>query len=562
MAAVFSVSLVPAAAPQAPAWALTDAAYPPGYPFRHGGWAFAEGCTREGFETWLCIRNQTWPNRYTPADVKCKLEVWYITNAGLLDKKYYDLPLGARFTINVNAEIGPGHDVSFLLFLYLNKLGTGGIVVERPMYFAYAGRGGHELWQGGHVAYGFPCRRDENSLNKDPKISAPGDEICGKRFYFAEGTTRQDSERHFDEWICVLNPEPEPAKLTFNYMIEGEGLKTVTETLPPQHRGTWYVADHIGKNKDVSLELLSDVGVVAERPMYFKYRSVNPARPGRAWYGGHVIMGLCPTWTNYDEEYSCAAFPFAPTTYIPGMGWGDTWLCLQNPHDFPINVEITAVTAGGIMGLVKTLPPKRRTTFYYPEILQELGASSPGAGGFVVRLHQESHPNGVQPYAFFMERPVYMEFDSLPAAGQTPSGGTTGRGRYEARGGMAEGCTRPGFKCWLAMNKYVTKFNVKNPEILGERWDDPTKQDEVWFGWECIFPADSSPDPHGPCVQRTISIAQTKRAGISRWWETYLWLANNDFPDTDLTIRSNRFTERVMVFLYRGKWAGMHTAMP
>ncbi len=111
------------------------------------------------------------------------------------------------------------------------------------------------------------------------------------------------------------------------------------------------------------------------------------------------------------------------------------------------------------------------------------------------------------------------------------------------------------------MNKYVT-MGPQSAAGLAKGWDDPESQGNVWFSWKCVFPADSSPDPAGPSVERTATQAQLKRAGMAHWWDTYLWYANAEFPDADLTFKCDKYTERVMVFLYRGKWAGMHSAMP
>lgn len=264
----------------------------------------AEGCTRPGFETWLTILNASiGGEKGDPPKEECyvNLQIDYTTNEGVVASKTYPLPMQARTTINVNAEIGGGYDVSFKMRSVSNMYRTNiRVYIERPMYFSYGGLGGHEPWQGGHV------NTASNAFDYE-------DQVLVTKQYFAEGTTRPG----FEEWICVLNPNDEPTKLTFNYMIQGVGLETHVETLAAKHRGTWYVPNHVGMNRDVSLELVSDQPVLAERPMYFAYGSVS--RPGHTWYGGHITTGIAEQ--KIPNGY-INTFAFAPLAYVSGMGWG------------------------------------------------------------------------------------------------------------------------------------------------------------------------------------------------------------------------------------------------
>jgi hypothetical protein len=88
-------------------------------------WYFAEGCTRDGFDCWLCVMNP----QETPAD----LEVSFLTPAGMEFQKKNLIPPLSRYTMNVADVVGEGQDVSMVVKSSIP------VVAERPMYFAYHG---------------------------------------------------------------------------------------------------------------------------------------------------------------------------------------------------------------------------------------------------------------------------------------------------------------------------------------------------------------------------------------------------------------------------------------
>ncbi|MCJ7652919.1 MAG: DUF5719 family protein [Actinobacteria bacterium] len=101
-------------------------------------WYFAEGTTRPGFQTYLCISN--------PHFQDVEVTVRYITNQeGANETKTEKVTVAgnSRHTIRVNEVVGEGKDVSFEV--------TSGvpIVVERPMYFSTGG------YVGGGASLGF-----------------------------------------------------------------------------------------------------------------------------------------------------------------------------------------------------------------------------------------------------------------------------------------------------------------------------------------------------------------------------------------------------------------------
>ena len=75
--------------------------------------------------------------------------------------------------------------------------------------------------------------------------------------------------------------------MTINYFVEGGGLIAVPQ--PPvgaNSRYTVYVNGNAGENLPISAEVVSDVPIIVERPMYFSY--------GAGWTGGHDVLGFTP----------------------------------------------------------------------------------------------------------------------------------------------------------------------------------------------------------------------------------------------------------------------------
>ena len=206
-------------------------------------WYFAEGTTREGFEEWLCVLNA--------GGREAVVEFDFIMPGGETHKAYYNVPAASRFSLNVNAEVGPDKDVA------ARVSSAEEIFVERAMYFNYKG-----TMAGGSATLG----------SRHP----------GTSWYFAEGTTRSG----FEEWLTLANPGDEDALVTVEYLLgTGQGDNVVEEWLvPARSRATVNVNLAVGPDKDVSIRVTSDRAVVAERPMYFNY---GP----QGWRGGSCGMG-------------------------------------------------------------------------------------------------------------------------------------------------------------------------------------------------------------------------------------------------------------------------------
>ena len=98
-------------------------------------WFFAEGCTYDNFDEYICVGN--------PGEETAQVTLRFM----LRDGAPVDHPLSVdphqRATVMVADIVGRGQDVS------TEVLSDNPVVVERPMYFNYNG------WTGGHDVVGF-----------------------------------------------------------------------------------------------------------------------------------------------------------------------------------------------------------------------------------------------------------------------------------------------------------------------------------------------------------------------------------------------------------------------
>jgi DNA-binding beta-propeller fold protein YncE len=270
---------------------------------------FAEGTTREGFHTYLCMQN--------PNDAAASVTVTYMFDNTPPQDQAVTLDPHSRKTIDVNEAVGDGRDVSIVVNSDLP------IVAERPMYFKYNGR-----ITGGHVVIGAT----------EPDT----------HFYLAEGTTRAG----FAEYLCLLNPGETDANVTLRYMFTDGTKIEKNVVVGATSRHTVNVRDDVGDEKDVAVEIISDQPVVVERPMYFVYRGII--------FGGHNVVATSDLGTN---------FYFAEGTTRPGF---EEWICLFNPGDADAEVTITCMLSdGSTIPLTLTVGAHSRATVFINQIVPE-----------------------------------------------------------------------------------------------------------------------------------------------------------------------------------------------
>jgi photosystem II stability/assembly factor-like uncharacterized protein len=250
---------------------------------------FAEGCTRDGFDEWLCLQN--------PGSETLAVNATYMLFGGSPVERTYNVPATSRMSVNVNQEVGPGQDVSVRL------IAEGEFYAERPMYFDYKMNQPGFNWTGGHCVTG---------------AVSPGSD-----WYFAEGTTRSG----FEEWICVLNPNDATVRVNVDYIMAGAYTIQKQYDVNANSRFTMFANGDVGPDQDVSVHVHCDQGVVVERPMYFNYHG--------KWDGGHIVMGTdCPKYQWY----------FAEGSTQPGF---EEWLAVQNSNSQQASITVNFLKSDG-----------------------------------------------------------------------------------------------------------------------------------------------------------------------------------------------------------------------
>ncbi len=253
-------------------------------------WSFAEGCTRPGFEEWLCLANP----QQSPSQVNISMHL----NDGREIARTISIPAGQRRTLFINQEVGGAFDVSIHLHSELP------VVAERVIYFNYRG------WQGGHASLG---ETSPESVR-----------------YFAEGHTSPI----FDTYLCLYSPvldldQPsEPVPVSVTYYFDDGSTQQQSLLLPKNLRYTINVNSVVGQNRNLSIKV--DGGseaVMAERPIYFNYRGYCR--------GGHVTSGTAQPHTSWI---------FAEGNTRPGF---EEYLCVLNPNPQQANVAVDFVTGNG-----------------------------------------------------------------------------------------------------------------------------------------------------------------------------------------------------------------------
>jgi hypothetical protein len=341
---------------------------------------FAEGYTGDGFREYICLGN--------PANSVAHCTVTYLFPAGGSQEEELEVAAGSRCTINVNASIGDGREVSALVESDMP------IAAERPMYFTYKG-----VWTGGHDAVGA----------RSPSTT----------WYFAEGYTGPG----FEEWLCVMNPGDTAAGLEFRFQTQekGEVIKT-GYAVPPRSRASFPVNDILGEGYQASLELRSDTPVVAERPMYFDYTGPG----GKHWQGGHCAAGAVSLSTRHH---------FAEGTTRNGF---EEWLTIQNPNAVDITVNASYQMGTGQGESVDggyAVPAGSRITVFVP--------LETGNGKDVSVLLSSTLP-------FLAERPMYFDYhhgDIVAQGGHCAMGIPLPSMQWF----FAEGYTGAGFDEWLCL---------------------------------------------------------------------------------------------------------------
>ncbi len=253
-------------------------------------WYLAEGTTAWGFDTYITIEN--------PSADRLTARLTYMdphpaSGSGVISRRTVSLPPASQTTVDPRWDID---NVDFSTRVDCLEGKT--IAVDRTM--TWTGKGARSCEA--HTSIG---------------VNAPSE-----TWYLPEGS----SAWGFETWTLVLNPNDARANVKLTYMVEGRGPVTLDKTIPANSRATYSMARDVesATGVDASVEVVSDLPVVAERSMYRNDRRE-----------GHCSLGAAAPGPGWLLAEGSTAWGF--TTYV----------LIQNPGELPAEISATYMTPEG-----------------------------------------------------------------------------------------------------------------------------------------------------------------------------------------------------------------------
>ncbi|HEY5527722.1 MAG TPA: hypothetical protein VIK02_09080, partial [Candidatus Anoxymicrobiaceae bacterium] len=194
----------------------------------------AEGTTAWGFTTWVLIQN--------PASSPSSVTITYMTPSGKKAQPSFSLPGNSRKTIKVNDVPGMGN-TDFSTQVH----GSQPVIAERSMY-----------WDNGT---GEACH---DSIGMDKAHTT---------FYLPDGQTSGG----YETWTLVQNPNTTAVNVEVSYLKAGGGVITLTNSIPPNSRMTFNMADKITSGRASIMVTSKTAGkkIMVERAMYWNNKGAG-----------------------------------------------------------------------------------------------------------------------------------------------------------------------------------------------------------------------------------------------------------------------------------------------
>ena len=203
------------------------------------------------------------------------------------------------------------------------------IIAERAMYLP-----GPRVFEGGHESAG---------VNSPSRV-----------WFLAEGATGS----FFDCFVLLGNPNDAPAHATMTYLLPSGVTIVRAVTIPARSRITINVetVDPALANADVSTTIVSDVGIVAERAMYWPNIALG-------WREAHNSFGVTESalrWGLADGR-------------IGGPRNFQTFVLLANPNPHPAEVDVRFLKTASSAERSYVLAPFSRRSIFVNSEVPELG---------------------------------------------------------------------------------------------------------------------------------------------------------------------------------------------
>jgi uncharacterized protein YkwD len=151
----------------------------------------------------------------------------------------------------------------------------------------------------------------------------------------------------FESYLLLMNPNEQAARVDVTFQGEDGSNQSFQYTVGANSRFTVPVRETVGCGS-FSTDVESDIPVLAERAMYFRYQ-------GRT--GGHDSIGAIQPSNNwfFAEGYTGDSF--------------DTWILLQNPSDSDALVTLSFMRSdGGVITRQVNIPSRRRNSVHVDEV--------------------------------------------------------------------------------------------------------------------------------------------------------------------------------------------------
>lgn len=222
----------------------------------------------------------------------------YYAGGNVVGKQSTTVPAGGRGTITPGMIKLPSHSLAVVT-------STAPVMVERPTYFLNESQG----VSGAYDVVGAP-----NPAND---------------WFFAEGYTGAGTQEN----LTIANPNTSAATVNVTLKSQIGGVtKTFGITVGAQSQTIWNVNQNNTFNgtPEVSAEVKSNINIVVQREMYFRYHHTATGAAAVYANGGTDSLGLVgPVAINYS---------FAEGYTYPGY---NEWLTLQNPNATDETITIT-----------------------------------------------------------------------------------------------------------------------------------------------------------------------------------------------------------------------------
>ncbi|GAC1389603.1 MAG: hypothetical protein NVSMB38_04320 [Ktedonobacteraceae bacterium] len=229
-------------------------------------WYFAEGSVGNSFQEYLTLLNTS------TSQIANVTTTYLFENKPSITKQHTVAP-STRATVSVNSDLNVATTAPQQAVATIVQASVP-IVAERPLYFNF---------------HGVNSGTDVVGATNAGQTS----------FYFAEGDTRHDATRAYSTYVTLLNPSTtQTAHVSINYYNGGlRGTQTVN--VGPMQRGTGTPVA-LNLYQQVAIQVTSDIGIVAERPLYFS-DSITTA--GGRTIGAASATGATTLGTNAGSDW-------------------------------------------------------------------------------------------------------------------------------------------------------------------------------------------------------------------------------------------------------------------